>query len=219
MDNKKIIVIGVFIAVIVIVGAILVTGVLNTNNQVTTEFETDFMNGSFVGNVSLENDSLDYLHSYKDKAHDITYNVTTIDNSSALMEIYELQGVTNPDERTFNGNDWKIYFSQAIPTEDLNSSNATNKTMNIIICECQGEHQVYLIFIIFGADSDVESTGNAFGESYTDYVEPLLKSITLKESDNVPSINEEYGLSEKEFERQMDLIRQYKSGNISALEG
>ena len=91
--------------------------------------------------------------------------------------------------------------------------------MNIIICECQGEDQGYLIFAIFGADSDVKSTGNAFGESYTDYIEPLLKSITLKKSDNVPHVNEEYGLSEKEFAHQMELIRQYKAGNLSALKG
>ncbi|MBQ2832147.1 hypothetical protein [Methanobrevibacter sp.] len=214
MENKKIIIIAVaIIAVIAVVGVIFATGILNGNKQVT-EFETDFMNGTFVGNVSLVNDSLGYLHSYKDKQHNITYNVTTIDNSSALMEIYELQGVTNPDERTFNGNEWKIYFSEAIPSEDLNST--ANNTMNIIICECQGENQGYLIFAIFEADSDVNSTGNAFGEAYTDYIEPLLKSITLKKSDDVPLISEQYGLSEQEFAHQMELIRQYKSGNYSS---
>lgn len=217
MDSKKIIIIAVAVIAVIAVGVFFATSMLN-NNQVTTQFETDFMNGSFVGNVSLQNDSLKYLHSYKDEAHNITYNISTIDNSSALMEIYELQGVTNPDERTFNGNDWNIYYSEAVATEDLN--NTTNSsTMNIIICECQCENQGYLIFVIFGADSDVKSTGNAFGEAYTDYVEPLLKSITLKESDNVPHVNEEYGLSEAEFAHQMELIRQYKAGNLSALQG
>ena len=47
----------------------------------------------------------------------------------------------------------------------------------------------------------------------------MLKSVTLKESKNVPKINEEFGLSEDEFAQQMDLIHQYKAGNTSALEG
>ena len=91
--------------------------------------------------------------------------------------------------------------------------------MNIIICQSQAEKQGYLVYAIFGADSNVNSTGNAFGESYTGYVEPLLKSLNLKESKNVPAINEEFGLSEDEFAQQMELVHQYKAGNLSALEG
>ena len=218
MENKNMIIIAVaVVAIIAIVGVIFATGMLNGNgNTQTTPFKTDFMEGSFVGNVTLENESQKYMHSYHDKEHDITYNISTVDNSSALMEIYELQGVTNPDERSFNGNDWKIYFTQAVPGNDTNN---TDGTMNIIICESQAEKQGYLIYAIFGADSNVNSTGNAFGESYTSYVEPLLKSLSLKESKDVPAINEEFGLTEDEFAQQMDLIHQYKAGNASALEG
>ena len=58
-----------------------------------------------------------------------------------------------------------------------------------------------------------------YSDAYTQYIEPLLKSIELKESKNVPAINEEFGLSEDEFAQQMELIHQYKAGNTSALEG
>ena len=220
MENKNMIIILVaVIAIIAIAGVIFATGILNGNdNQQTTDFKTEFMEGSFIGNVSLENDSEKFMHSYEDKQHHITYNVSTVDNSSALMEIYELQGVTNPEERSFNGNDWNIYFTQAIPGNDTNSTN-TNNTMSIVICESQGEKQGYLIYAIFDAKSDVNATTNAFGEGYTDFIEPMLKTITLKESKNVPKINEEFGLSEDEFAQQMDLIHQYKAGNASALEG
>lgn len=219
MENKNIIIIAVaVIAIIAIAGVIFATGMFNGHETTTTPFKTEFMEGSFVGNVSLENDSQKFMHSYQDKQHDITYNISTVDNASALMEIYELQGVSNPDERSFNGNDWNIYFTQAMPGNDTSNANS-NETMNIIICESQDAKQGYLIYAIFGAKSEVNSTGNAFGQSYTDYVEPLLKSITLKESKNVPAINEEFGLSEYEFAQQMDLIHQYKAGNTSALEG
>lgn len=216
-DKNKIIVLVAVVAVIAIAGVIFATGMLNgNNNQATTQFKTDFMEGSFVGNVSLENDTEKFMHSYVDKNHQITYNISTVDNSSELMEIYQFQGVPNPEERTFNGNDWNIYFTQAIPGND--TSNTTN-AMNIVICESQGQKQGYLIYAIFDAKSDINSTNNIFSDGYLEYIEPLLKSITLKESKDVPKINEEFGLSEDEFAQQLDLIRQYKAGNTSAIEG
>ena len=216
MENKYIVIILVVI-VIAIVGVIFATGILGGNAPgKTTPFETEFMEGSFVGDVKLVNDTEKFIHSYEDKQHNITYNISTVDNSSALMEIYKLQGVSGPEERTFNGNDWNIYFTQAVPG---NNSNKTDEIMNIIICESQGKNQGYMIYMIIGNNSDVKSTMNTFGESYTDYVEPLLKSVELKKSKNVPSINEEFGLTKEEFAQQMELIEQYKAGNTSALEG
>lgn len=219
METKNIIIIAVVvIAIIAVAGILLTTDVLNQNeDRNTTSFKTEFMEGVFTGNVKLVNDTEKFMHSYRDKQHKITYNISTVDNSSALMEIYELQGVTNPEERSFNGNDWNIYFTQAVPGNDTEGKD--NETMNIIICESQAKKQGYLIYIIFDAKSDVNSTLNTFGESYTEYTEPLLESITLKNSKNVPSINEEFGLTEEQFAEQMDLIRQYKAGNTSALEG
>lgn len=221
MENKNMIIIAVaIIAVIAIAGIIFATGMLNgnsNNNQGTTPLKTDFMEGSFVGNVSLVNDSQKFMHSYEDKNHHITYNISTVDNSTALMDIYEIQGVTNPDERSFNGHDWKIYFTQAIPGN--NTNNTSNETMNIVICQSQGEKQGYLIYIIFDSKSDVDASGKMFSPAYKQYVEPLLKSISLKESSDVPKINEEFGLTEDEFSQQIDLIHQYKAGNLSALNG
>lgn len=215
-DKYTIIILAAIVVVIAIVGVIFATGMFNGNsNTQTSPLKTAFMEGSFVGNVSLENGSKEFMHSYEDKQHHITYNISTVDNSSALMEIYELQGVTNPEKRTFNGVDWNIYFTQAVPGNNTNNTN----TMNIIICQSQGEKQGYLLYAIFDGKSDVNASGQMFGQAYKEYIEPLLKSITLKESKNVPKINEEYGLSEEEFAQQMDLIHQYKAGNTSALQG
>jgi hypothetical protein len=218
MENKNIIIILVaIIAVIAIAGAIFVSGVFNeTNDLGSTPFKTNFMEGAFVGNVTLVDGKEKFMHSYKDKEHKITYNISTVDNSTALMDIYSIQGVTNPEERSFNGNDWNIYFTQAIPGNDTSK---TNDTMNIIICQSQGEKQGYLIYAIFDGKSDVNSTGNEFGQSYTDFIKPLLENVTLKKSKNVPAINEEFGLTEDQFAEQMDLSQQYKAGNTSALEG
>lgn len=216
MENKNMILIVVaIIALIAIVGAVFVFGVFNEgNNSITTPLKTEFMEGSFVGNVTLVNGKEKFMHSYEDKEHNIVYNISTVDNSSALMEIYEFQGITNPEERSFNGNDWNIYFAQAIPGNESNNTDKINP-MNIIICESQGEKQGYLIYMIIDNKSDVNASGKTFSEAYNDYLVPLLESLTLKESKNVPKINEEFGLTESQFEDQIELIRQYNAGNIS----
>jgi Tfp pilus assembly protein PilE len=217
MDDKyTIIILVVIVAIIAVVGYAFATGMLNgdnNGNMQTTPFKTDFMEGSFVGNVSLENGTEKFMHSYEDKQHKITYNISTVDNSTALMDIYYLQGVANPEKRSFNGVDWNIYFNQAIQGND------TNKTMNIIICQHQGEKQGYLIYAIFDGKSDVDVSGQMFSPAYKDYIEPLLKGISLKESKNVPKIYEQFGLSEDEFAQQMELVHQVKAGNTSALQG
>ena len=219
MENKNLIMIIVaIIAIVAIVGGIFLSGIFDGNKETaTTPFETEFMDGAFVGNVTLKNGKEKFMHSYRDKEHKITYNISTVDNSTALMDIYSVQGVTNPEERSFNGNDWNIYFTEAIPGND--SSAKDNNTMNIIICQSQGKKQGYLIYMIIDAKSDVNSTGNEFGQAYTDFAKPLLESITLKESKNVPKINEEFGMSEDQFAQQMELVQQLKAGNTSVLDG
>ena len=215
MENKNLIIIAVAIVlIVVVVGVILTTGVLNkADDRTTTSFSNSFMEGAFTGDVKLVKNASDYMQSYEDSQHSITYNISTVDNSTALMDIYYVQGVTNPEHRSFNGNDWNIYFSQAIQGND------TNNKVNIIICQSQGEKQGYLIYMIIDSKTDLNVSLNVFGEPYKSYVEPLLKSITLKESSNVPAINHQFGLSESDFAKQMDLVHQYKSGNTSVLQG
>lgn len=212
MENKNLIIIAVVIvAIVVVAGALFATGMFNkTENRATTSFSNAFMEGAFTGDVKLANNSSDYMQSYEDSQHSITYNISTVDNSTALMDIYYVQGVTNPEHRTFNGNDWNIYFTQAIQGND------TSKKVNIVICQSQGEKQGYLIYMIVDSDSDLNVSLNTFGEPYKSYVVPLLESLTLKESSNVPAINDQFGLSQSDFAKQMDLVHQYKAGNASA---
>ncbi|MBQ6350306.1 MAG: hypothetical protein IJI42_05195 [Methanobrevibacter sp.] len=215
MENKNLIIIAVAIVlIVVVVGVVLTTGVLNkADDRTTTSFNNSFMEGAFTGDVKLVKNASDYMQSYEDSQHSITYNISTVDNSTALMDIYYVQGVANPEHRSFNGNDWNIYFSQAVQGND------TNNKLNIIICQSQGEKQGYLIYMIIDSKTDLNVSSNVFGEPYKSYVEPLLKSITLKESSNVPAINDQFGLSESDFAKQMDLVHQYKSGNTSVLQG
>lgn len=223
MDRKNIIIIAVVAIAIIAVGAAIYTslGSIIGNDGLgdlgTTPFKTEFMEGSFAGkNVKVVNDSEVYMRSYEDKEHGITYNISTVDNSTALMDIYYVQGVRNPEHRNFNGNDWNIYFTEAVAG---NNTNNTDDVMTIVICQSQKEKQGYFIYAIFDANSTVNTTINTYGDSYTKFVEPLLKSITLKESSNVPTVSSQFGLTDDQFAQQMELIQQYKAGNTSALEG
>ena len=219
MENKYLVIVLVAIAAIIVVAVgLFATGMLSGVNSApitTTDFKTDFMEGTFVGNVTLQDDSQAFMHSYKDKKNHIEYNISTVDDSDALMDIYYIQGVMNPEHRTINGNDWNIYFAEAVQGNDTQNANGS---MRIIICQSQAEKQGYLIYVIIDSKSKVNGT-NIYGEAYTDYIEPLLESVTLKESSNVPKIYEEFGLTESEFNQQMDLIKEYKAGNLDALEG
>ena len=219
METKNILIIAVVVVIIAILGVVFATGMLNGNNDngngETTPFKTVFMEGSFSGKVMLVDDKEKFMHSYKDKKNKITYNISTVDDSEAMMDIYYLQGVMNPEKRTFNGNEWNIYFTQAV---EGNDSNSDDDPMNIIICQSQQKKQGYLIYMKIDADSKVNATLNTYGESYTDFVEPLLNSITLKESKNVPKIYEEFGLTKDQFNELMDLIQEVKAGNQSAIQ-
>ena len=205
METKNMIIIAVVVVIIAILGVVFATGMLNgddNKNVVTTPFKTDFMEGRFVGDVDLEFNDNNMICSYVDDENGITYNISTVDDTESLMKIYEAQGVTNPTEVTLNGNDWNVYFTDAIP----DGSNEED-TMNIIICQSQDEKQGYLIYAIVDSDSDnIDHTLDESNGVYPKFVKPLLKSITLKETDKVPKINEEFGLSEDEFQHEMDKI-------------
>lgn len=208
MDKKYLIIIAIAIVAILVIGAFAM-GVFD--HKKTTPFSTEFMSGAFAGQVSqLNSTNESFICCFEDSTNNITYNLTTLDNASALMEIYRYQGILGPEHRKINGNEWNIYFSKAIA-----NNNGSNNTVGIVICEVQTEHQGYVINIIFNDLSKVNFTLGTYSESYTDFVEPLLNSINLTETDNFLHINEEFGLSESQFSQQIQLIMQSNRGNYS----
>ncbi len=196
MFNKR-----VYLALTMMIGLILIVSAAAAAE--TTKFKADFMEGSFVGDVDLEYNEKGKMSSYVDDKNGITYNISTVDDTDSLMKIYKSQGVSNPTKVTLNGNDWKIYFADAVP----DTSNKKSDLMNIIICQSQGKKQGYLIYVIIDSDSNNVGPGiDTNSETYLKFVEPLLKSITLKKTNNIPKINEEFGLSEEEFQNHLDQL-------------
>ena len=226
MDSKKLVIIIaiIVIAVIAVVGYVFSTGMLNGEQRQTTDFSNAFMEGKFTGNVSLANNTT-YMQSWKDKENNIEYNISTVDNATAIFDIQDAQsilsnggmsGFIGPEQRSFNGNDWNIYFTQGVSVGGNNTTD--NKVMNIIICVSQGEKQGYLVYMVFDNSSDVGFRLSPLCDAYANYTEPLLKSINLKEC-KAPHSYEELGLSESDYKQQMELVHQIKAGNYSALQG
>lgn len=205
MFDKKFKIIAV---ILVLMGLCLMFSVVTSAE--TTKFNTDFMEGTFIGKVDLVNDSESYMHSYEDSKNGITYNISTVDDTVSLMEIYELQGASSPTKESINGNDWNVYFTDAIDNDNGNK-------LHIVICQCQKDKEGYLIYAIFDGDSNNGPLSTS-DESYTKYVQPLLKSVKLKESKNIPKLCDEFGLSEKEFKQEMEKVHAYKNGDTSAMD-
>ncbi|MEE0943349.1 MAG: Ada metal-binding domain-containing protein [Methanobrevibacter sp.] len=198
-----------FITILLIVIGVCISFTVVTSAD-TTNFNSDFMEGTFVGHVDLKNASESYMQSYEDSQNKITYNISTVDDSVSLMDIYYLQGVMNPTKLTINGNDWNIYISEAIENE-------TGNILTIVICQCQKEKQGYLVYVIFDPDSYTGSL-DTNSESFVKFIKPLLESLKLKETSKIPKISEEFGMSDEEFQQQMEMVRAYKNGDTSALD-
>lgn len=197
-----------FIAVIILIVVGVSFACTMVTSAETTKFNTEFMEGNFIGHVDLENDTESYMHSYADSKNKIVYNISTVDDTISLMEIYAVQGVSSPTKVSLNGNDWNVYFSQAI-------SNDNDEQLDIVICQCQKDKQGYLIYAIFN-DGAYEGSYSTSDESYTQFIKPLLESIKLKESKNIPKINDEFGLSEEEFQQYMDEVHANLNGGDSS---
>ena len=175
------------------------------------------VNGSFLTQTAaadLQAGKMILISGESQRAYQLTQTPSEGDDGTNVT----VKGWTAVDG--LEGQEWNIYFGEAVPNNgDNNNSTNSKSTMGIIICEVQKENQGYVINIIFGNNSDVNFTKNTYGDSYINYVEPLLKTISLKESKDVPSVAEQFGLSQDEFNHQIDLIRQYEAGNTSVLEG
>ena len=215
MEKKNLIIIGVVVLIIAVLGILFVTNVFNVNGA-QTPFDTEFMSGTFSGNVEKKELNESYIASYHDNQNNITYNLTTMDNSSALMEIYKFQGVLGPEYRSYNGNNWSIYFGEAMPVVNNSVNVSANNSMGIVICEIQHESQGYVVYAIFEDLNKINFTVNTFGDSYVQYIEPLLKTINLKETENVTAVHEQFGMTKEQFDQQIQLIRLLQSGNSSS---
>lgn len=226
MNNKKIAIVAIAVIAIIItsLGAVSAFELFGMDlfGGPTTDFDTKFMTGTFSGDViqnKIEDNSSarEWMASYEDKEHNITYNMSCVKDGDFITDVYQLQGLQAPEVRNYNDQPWKIFFSQAVPdtnvTDNKTAENNTNNTVNVYICEADVNGTAYTINVMV-YDNKTECDGTLFCPLYKDYIEPLIKSIEFKDSSGAPTMAELLNLSEEEFKFNNDYVKGILNGTI-----
>lgn len=232
MLNKKIAIIATAFIILIVasLGAVSAFELFGMDlfGGPTTDFDNNFMSGTFTGDLSQNeiNESgpaKGWTDSYEDKENNITYNMSCVKDGDFITDVYQLQGLGQPEIRNYNGQPWKIFFSQAVPDEnitdnktssdDANNTNDTNNTINVYICEADINGTAYTINVM-SYDNKTECDGTLFCPLYEDHIEPLIKSIEFKDSKKAPEMYEIMNMSKEEFKFNREYVDKIFSGEI-----
>ena len=227
MNSKKTAIIAIAVLAIVIssLGAVSAFELFGMDlfGGPTTDFDNKFMSGTFTGDVTQNNVTEDNLtkawtDSYEDKEHNITYNMSCVKDGN----VYQLQGLGAPEIRNYNGQPWKIFYSQAVPnsnvTDNKTSGNDTNNTINVYICEADINGTAYTINIM-AYENKTECDGTLFCPLYEDYIGPLVESIQFKDAKKAPKMADLMGMSDEEFKFNREYLDGIFNGTIDPSQG
>ena len=231
MNSKKTAIIAVAVLAIVLssLGAVSAFELFGMDlfGGPTTDFDNKFMSGTFRGDVTQNNVSEDNLtkgwtDSYEDKEHNITYNMSCVKDGDFITDVYQLQGLGAPEIRNYNGQPWKIFYSQAVPnsnvTDNKTSGNDTNNTINVYICEADINGTAYTINIM-SYENKTECDGTLFCPLYEDYIGPLVESIQFKDAKKAPKMADLMGMSDEEFKFNREYLDGIFNGTIDPSQG
>ena len=231
MNSKKTAILAVAVLAIVIssLGAVSAFELFGMDlfGGSTTDFDNNFMSGTFAGDVTqnkVDDDNLTkgWTDSYEDKEHNITYNMSCVKDGNFITDVYQLQGLGAPEIRNYNGQAWKIFYSQAVPdnnlTDNKTSGNDTNNTINVYICEADINGTAYTINIM-SYENKTECDGTLFCPLYKDYIEPLVGSIQFKDAKKVPKMADLMGMSDEEFKFNREYLDGIFNGTIDPSQG
>lgn len=231
MNSKKTAILAVAVLAIVIssLGAVSAFELFGMDlfGGSTTDFDNKFMSGTFAGDVTqnkVDDDNLTkgWTDSYEDKEHNITYNMSCVKDGNFITDVYQLQGLGAPEIRNYNGQAWKIFYSQAVPdnnlTDNKTSGNDTNNTINVYICEADINGTAYTINIM-SYENKTECDGTLFCPLYKDYIEPLVGSIQFKDAKKAPKMADLMGMSDEEFKFNREYLDGIFNGTIDPSQG
>lgn len=213
MERNKKIIVAIIIIIIIVIGGIICFLGFDSNSE-KTPFSNNFISGDFIGTVNKLNSNETWAAAYNDPVHHIEYNMSTCKNASFLADLYKLQGMKGPEERTYNNQAWDIYTGQG---SNQVGNETTNEITNIYMCIANKDNQSYIIYVIFNNGTKVDVDGSLYCDGFEKYVESLLTSIQLKHDDNVPELSSLLGMDESTFQQQAFLVNQASKGNNTAL--
>jgi hypothetical protein len=185
-------------------------------------FPLDTFTGDLTQNEVDDNGpAKGWTASYENKENNITYNMSCVKDGDFITGVYQLQGLSQREIRNYNGQPWKIFFSQAVPDTNItdnktssDDSNSTNDTINVYICEADINGTAYTINVM-SYDNKTECDGTLFCPLYKDHIEPLIKSIEFKDSKKAPEMYEILNMSKEEFKFNQEYVDKVFSGEVS----
>lgn len=190
--NKKIliIIIVVILAVIVAVGAFA----LGAFGQ-TTQVDSKFISGTISG-VAVENDSNipsgmgGWAVGYNDTENNVSYAFAMVDSFNFTKEMFIHAGLKKIATKEYNGVNWDIY------PVDPKSNPILNGSSSGYMMFASGKTGEYVIAV---SSNTVNSDSSLNSDLFTNYVEPLLSSITLKDPQNPPKEYQFMNVTESDY--------------------
>lgn len=213
-SNKKTVMI---IGGIVAIGLIIFAGVMFLENY-TTDFDTYFISGSIHG-VAEEQDLSQIpamknmsMLSYKDSDNFLVYEAFAFKGENFYSKILELGGFSKLGNKTYNGVNWEVYSTTNVDNNSLMKNvTSTFSKYNVISCThgyvfiTNKNNVTYVTDVATNSTNASNTTFDFNSDLYKNYVEPYMNSIELKNSDNITSLADVWGISDEQY----NLIVQY----------
>lgn len=189
MSKKFLALITILLTMVAVFIGIYSTGVFSSN----TDFNTKFISGTIHGNATLvesPNNSYNWSLRYNDKTNNISYAFFAIKDGNFFINFFKSAGFEKIESKTFNGTKWDIYFLKTPLFFDSQRNNiaifsVTNSSFYYnYYCVSHKNGAAY--FAIIGSNK-VRGDNSLNSDLFEDFVEPLLNTIKLKNSDNIPT--------------------------------
>jgi len=193
MNKRFFALITILIAMVAILVGIYTTGALSPK----TDFDTKFMSGTIYGDAVLNknhNRHCEWWVNYEDTTNKISYSFLILKDGTFLMDVFKFSGFQQMESKTYNNIEWDIYFLKTAKTSNFhNNENSTIFESPIFyynyVCTTSQNGTDYFIFLYSNKVTGSESLNS---DLFSNYVDPLIESINLKNVDYPPTFQELY---------------------------
>jgi len=160
-----------------------------------TEFDTKFMSGTIPGDAVLNKNHPKHgtwWVNYEDKSNNISYTFLVLKNGTFLKDVFKYSGFQKVGTAKYNDVKWNIYFLKSKRSSNFtNNKNLTFSDTHIFyynyLCTAHKNGTDYFIFIF--SPKVIGSNSNS-SDLYSNYLDPLLKTVKVKKVDYPPTFQE-----------------------------
>jgi len=209
--NKKILLAIIAIVAVIAIGVSAFS--LGVFGQ-TTEVNTKFLSGTIQGEAIKNNTNVSipgWVTNYNDTENGIEYSFMMLDTFNFTKGlIVHGAGVKKIATEEYNNIKWDIYYLDAnIANNKSKSSFNSSDDLNAsgYFCFASGKNGDYGILVM--GSENISSDSSLNSDLFKNYIEPLLKSTTLKDPKNPPKEYQFAYMTKEEY----DFINKYIKEN------